>query len=179
MARQLFTSDVLAKDLDNLSMQYEETEKELLRIGEHLGLRGAEIDAEIGIVIKQESDTGSDAALPTLEQMTLTVIDGDFPREVIANQNLTFADFQMAARRNNDRTYDTKLHGPAPVRRGRRVSAIEFRVRPETQSIATSQKPVPAWASFGAAGLVLLMISSLTLIRKNQLHDNKTHIHEK
>ncbi len=127
-----------------------------------------------GSLIKQESDAGSDAALPTLEQMTLTVIDGDFPREVIANQNLTFADFQMAARRNNDRRYDTKLHGPAPVRRGRRVSAIEFRLRPETQSIATSQNRFRPGPHLAAAGLVLLLISSLTLIRKNHFHENKT-----
>ncbi len=41
VAKQLFTSDVLAKDLDNLSMQHEETEKELLRIGEHFGSAGS------------------------------------------------------------------------------------------------------------------------------------------
>lgn len=173
-AKQLFTSDILAKDLENLSMQHEETEKELLRIGEHFGLRGAEIDAEIGVVIKQESDAGSDAALPTIEQMTLTVIDGDFPREVIANQNLTFADFQMAARRNNDRRYDTKLHGPAPVRRGRRVGNIDFLNRPELQANPKSDVQNQLWTTLGAAGLALLILISVTLIRKSDFNKNQT-----
>ena len=50
--------------------------------------------------------------------MTLTVVDGDFPREVLANQNLKFGDFQMAASRNKPELYDTKLHGPAGKRDG-------------------------------------------------------------
>ena len=174
LAKQLFTSDILAIDQDNLSMRHEETEKEFLRIGEHFGLRGAEIDAEIGFAIKQESDAGSDAALPTIEQMTLTVIDGDFPREVIANQNLTFADFQMAARLNNDRRYDTKLHGPAPVRRGRRVGNIDLPARPELQSNSTAAEQSQPWASFAAAGLVVLILSGLILVRRNPSDKNQT-----
>ncbi len=66
VAKQLFASDVLAKDMATLSMQHEENEKELLRIGEHFGLRGAEIDAEIATIIKQEAAANSDAALPVL-----------------------------------------------------------------------------------------------------------------
>ena len=167
VAKQLFASDVLAKDLETLSMQHEEDEKELLRIGEHFGLRGAEIDAEIGIVIKQDSDANVDSALPTLAQMTLTVIDGDFPREIIAQQNLTFADFRMADRRNNDRRYDTKLHGPAPVRRGRRVSSIDDLGPLETRSFNANNNPIRGWLSLAAAGLLLFMIGSLTWSRSN------------
>ena len=29
--------------------------------------------------------------------MTLTIIDGDFPRETLADENLTFDDFEMPA----------------------------------------------------------------------------------
>ncbi len=167
VAKQLFASDVLAKDIANLSMQHEENEKELLRIGEHFGLRGAEIDAEIATIIKQEAAANSDAALPLLTQMTLTIIDGDFPREVIAEQNLTFADFRMAARLNNDRKYDAKLHGPAPVRRGRRVSAVELRNSFEKRSGKTGNNQFPGWISLGATGLLLLFIGSLTIVRPN------------
>ncbi len=97
--------------------------------------------------------------------MTLTVIDGDFPREVIAEQNLTFADFRMAARLNNDRKYDAKLHGPAPVRRGRRISSVELHNSFETQSAKTGNNQFPGWLSLGATGLLLLVIGSLTIAR--------------
>ena len=179
VAKQLFASDVLAKDVENLSMQHEETEKELLRIGEHFGLRGAEIDADIAIVIKQESDAGSDAALPTLEQMTLTVIDGDFPREVIANQNLTFADFQMAARLNNDRRYDTKLHGL-------RQSGVADVLAPLSSSHNRKCNPSQHIKSRFQPGhrlarlvLVMLILSCLTLFHNNHVDEHKTLNQEK
>ena len=54
MAKELFASDLLAVDSDTLSLPHEETEKELLRIGEHFGLRGPEIDVENALAIKKE-----------------------------------------------------------------------------------------------------------------------------
>jgi len=50
--------------------------------------------------------------------MTLTIIDGDFPREVLAGQNLTFASYRMPQRRNRAGAYDSKLKGPAPRKQG-------------------------------------------------------------
>jgi len=44
--------------------------------------------------------------------MTLTVIDGDFPRTTIAEQNLTFPRHRMPADRNNARRYDARQQGP-------------------------------------------------------------------
>ncbi len=46
VARELFAADLLAVSTGNLSLEHEEQEKELLRIGEHFGLRGGEIDKE-------------------------------------------------------------------------------------------------------------------------------------
>ena len=51
----------------------------------------------------------TEQGLELLAGMTLSVIDGDFPREVIANQNLTFADYEMPAARNKSEFYDSKV----------------------------------------------------------------------
>ena len=118
VAKELFAADLLAIDTDGLSLPHEETEKELLRIGEHFGLRGPAIDAENAKAIKKERQKTVDKGLKKMMKMTLTVVDGDFPREVLANQNLTFASYNMPAKRNNSKQYDAKLHGPSPKKEG-------------------------------------------------------------
>jgi hypothetical protein len=117
-AKELFAADLLAVSSGQLSLPHEEREKELLAIGEHFGLRGSEIDKLNAEALKAEMDKTVTKALGQVKQMTLTVVDGDFPREVLAGQNLTFAEYQMPRRRNNARTYDAKLKGPAPKKRG-------------------------------------------------------------
>ena len=56
--------------------------------------------------------------LRQLAGMTLTVVDGDFPREVLAGQNLVFSDYKMPARRNTAEYYDVKSKKPAGKRQG-------------------------------------------------------------
>src|SRR4029453_597633 len=46
LAKELFASDLLAVKDGRLSHPFEEDEKMLLRIGEHFGLRGPEIDKQ-------------------------------------------------------------------------------------------------------------------------------------
>jgi hypothetical protein len=50
--------------------------------------------------------------------MTMTVIDGDFPREVVGAQNLIFGEYRMPARRNSSEFYDAKDKKPAGKREG-------------------------------------------------------------
>ena len=50
--------------------------------------------------------------------MTMTVIDGDFPREVVGAQNLIFGEYRMPARRNSSDFYDAKDKKPAGKREG-------------------------------------------------------------
>ncbi len=167
VAKQIFASDILAKDAPGLSLPHEENEKELLRIGEHFGLRGAEIDRDISTVVRQASETKLAKSLSELGQLTLTVVDGDFPRDVIARENLTFADFKIADRINNDRRYDTKLHGPSPVRRGRRFGSREFNsnVRGQASSFLVG---TPVFFTIGTTGLILFALSVGIVLRKRR-----------
>ena len=48
----------------------------------------------------------------------MTVIDGDFLREVVGAQNLIFGEYRMPARRNSSEFYDAKDKKPAGKREG-------------------------------------------------------------
>lgn len=115
IARELFASDLLAASTGGLSHAHEELEKELLAIGEELGLRGSDLDALHHEVLTGERERMVLQGLGLLRDMTLTVIDGDFPRPVIAAENLRFTAFAMPSARNDRELYDARAEGPAPV----------------------------------------------------------------
>ena len=117
-AKNLFASDLLALGTEDLSLPHEEKEKELLRIGERFGLRGAEIDKINEAALAADRRRTVDAGLGGLKDMTLTVVDGDFPRGVLAAKNLTFAQYKMPARRNKPELYDAKNHAPGGKKEG-------------------------------------------------------------
>ena len=111
-ARDLFAADVSAAISGKLSHPHEEKEKMLLRIGERLMLRGPNIDKLNADALSIKRERLTKDSLKDIKGMTLSVIDGNYPREVLANQNLTFANFKMAARRNSPRFYDAKIKKP-------------------------------------------------------------------
>ena len=111
-ARDLFAGDLLAVRTGELSLEHEEKEKELLAIGERLGLRGKEIDALNEGSLAEMREATVKEAIDEVKGMTLTVIDGDFPREVLGKHNLVFAEYEMPARRNKPTTYDARRKGP-------------------------------------------------------------------
>lgn len=117
-ARELFASDLTCANEVRLTNGYEETEKELLRIGELLNMRGPGIDVLHRQVLQEERRKSTETALATLEDMTLTVIDGDFPRDVLSRDNITFSKHQMPKSRNTAAAYDARLFGPAPQQEG-------------------------------------------------------------
>jgi hypothetical protein len=117
-AKELFASDLLAVKAGRLSHPFEEDEKMLLRIGEHFGLRGPEIDKENLQSLAKEREKAIQEAQADMKNMTLTIIDGDFPREVVGSQNLLFGEYRMAARRNTPEYYDAKTKQPAGKREG-------------------------------------------------------------
>ena len=92
-AYDLLSSDLLAVKTGELTHPFEAREKELLKIGERLGLRGEEVDKLIGEVIAKERLAAAEAVKDAYHGMVLTVIEGDFPRDVIAGQNLHFEAF--------------------------------------------------------------------------------------
>ncbi|MEO8497634.1 MAG: HEAT repeat domain-containing protein, partial [Planctomycetota bacterium] len=83
------------------------------KINEALELRGAEIDAEVRRQVHRARATIVRAALKSIDDMTLTVIDGDFPREVLARENLTFAEYHMPLERSDRKYYDANKLGQA------------------------------------------------------------------
>ena len=118
VAKNLFCSDLLAVSSGNMSLEIEEAEKAMLAVGEHFGLRGEVYDMAIETAQQKRADEILDGSLTGLEEMTMTVVDGDFPREVIAGENLTFADYSMPAAKNNRMGYDADLHEPGQKREG-------------------------------------------------------------
>eukprot|EP00913_Durusdinium_trenchii_P008894 g8360.t1 len=123
-ARDLFAADMLAIKEQRLSHPHEEKEKMFLRIGEKLGLRGPEIDKLNEGALIDDREKAVKSALKGIESMTLTIVDGNFPREVLANQNLTFADYKMPSRRNTPRFYDAKTKKPASTPNGIRTLGV-------------------------------------------------------
>jgi hypothetical protein len=119
LARALFASDLLAARTGHLTHTFEEAEKELLRISERLLLRGPEIDRLHGTALAEERDKTIASALADLKGMTLTVVDGDFPRDVLARENLTFSTFTMPRDKNKPESYDSKLFGPTTEPQGK------------------------------------------------------------
>jgi hypothetical protein len=125
-AKELFAGDLLAVKNGRLSHPFEEDEKMLLRIGENFGLRGPEIDKLNLAALDKEREKAVKDALADVKKMTLTVIDGDFPREVVGAQNLIFGEYLMPARRNSSEFYDTKDKKPAGKREGTlKLGALE------------------------------------------------------
>lgn len=99
-ARALMASDLISARTGALSLAFEEQEKELLRINEALGLRGVHIDNLVASEVAEVRDRALAPALSELYEMTLTVVDGVFPFDVLRDRNLTFAGYRMPASRN-------------------------------------------------------------------------------
>lgn len=150
-AKLLFASDLIAKSSTELSLAHEETEKALLEIGEHFGLRGNDIDKVNAEAIKKEIDEVVAEGIKSLQEMTLTVVDGDFPREVLAGQNLTFAEYQMPKFRNNSEHYDATRHGP-----GEKKLSSRFDFDPQTNTYVETK--YVARRPFNAHILMSMMI---------------------
>lgn len=112
VAKELFAADLLAVETKQLALPQEELEKALLNIGERFGLRGNDIDRVNSRALAEERKRITHAGLKSLGRTTLTVIDGDFTREVLASTNLTFGEYQMPTRRNHPENYNARTKSP-------------------------------------------------------------------
>ncbi|MEE2828782.1 MAG: DUF2330 domain-containing protein [Myxococcota bacterium] len=104
VARDLIAADLMALRRDELALAVESKEKQLLNISEAFGLRGAEIDTLHSEVLAEAVREQTEAALVDLKKLHLTVIDGIFPSEVLAAENLSFGSFVMDKAQNQPRT---------------------------------------------------------------------------
>ena len=164
-AKDLFASDLLAVKEDVLSHAHEETEKMLLMVGERLSLRGPEIDRLNNESMKKQREEIVKKGLDDLKKkMTLTVVDGNFPREVLANQNLKFASYKMPARRNSSEFYNTLQH--APVRKQPGVITFEkvSMSEPVPMPSRVADRTESSFAGMYASGLMAFSCCLLGLL---------------
>ena len=98
-AKDAFLSDVLAVQNGSLIHPFEESEKKLFLVAERMGLRGHQIHEFIQKSLAEERKKALDGALKGLEKMTLTVVEGDFPRDVLRNNELTFGKYEMPVKK--------------------------------------------------------------------------------
>jgi hypothetical protein len=118
VAAELFASDIVAANSRRLESRTESYEKNLLKINEALDLRGKEVDADVRKMLARERARLVLTTLKAIENMTLTVIDGDFPREVLARENLTFVEYHMPLERSDREHYDANKVGQSVDRPG-------------------------------------------------------------
>ena len=95
VAAQLFAHDVLAYQQSELSHDFEEREKLLLDIGERLNLRGGRMDVFHDKLLAAEREEAQASAMESLKEMSFTVIEGDFPPDVVANENIRFEPYRL------------------------------------------------------------------------------------
>lgn len=118
VAAELFASDLIAARTRQLMSEHEKLENRLLEISEALELRGPEIDKEIRDLLDQQRLSTTRRALKSLDDMILTVIDGEFPRDVIGRENLKFVQYEMPLEQSTPEFYDAKQLGPAGKKEG-------------------------------------------------------------
>jgi hypothetical protein len=168
-ARDMFAADLLAMSTGQLSHPHEEKEKMLLRIGESLNLRGPEIDKLNEAALADEREKIVHKALKDVKGMTLSVIDGNYPREVLANQNLAFTTYRMPARRNDAKFYDAKTKRPAQRPQGLRfegkLSFLDENGTDAGRKLADGERK-SHWPATGLAVVLSLTVIGLIWLRR-------------
>ena len=166
LAKNLFAGDLEAVRLDSLILPHEKREKELLKIGERLGLRGEEIDAMHREALAEERRGAAERSLAALDHMTLTIVEGNFPRETLAKDNLHFSEF---LRQDMDASLFAE---PVAIKASSQETVVESTTPlPRDPVVAEVAAAVEArsfkgmWA--GVAAVLLLTFTSLVIARKH------------
>ncbi len=160
VAADVFAGDLLAAKSGTLLSEHEVKEKELLAIGEELDLRGEAFDAAVHNEIVAHRAAAKRAVLHHLKDMILTVVDGEFPREVLAKDNLRFAEYLMPLRRSEPEFYDAKKMGPGGKKLGiRHTGALDDARIEEASRIAQTDD-----GSGRRSASLLLLIGGIGLL---------------
>ena len=96
-AAELFASDLLTLSSGKMSHVSEEKEKALLDIGERLNLRNGSLDVYHSQELAKDRVKIKESSLAQIKKMHLTVLDGEFDREVLARENLVFEPYTLQA----------------------------------------------------------------------------------
>ncbi len=127
-------------------------------------LRGAAIDKLNAQVLAEMNRKTVETALDGVKEMTLTMVDGDFPREVLAGQNLKFTDYRMPSRRNSAQNYDATSKRAGGKKEGVLIlGKFEVEELEELQARRANSQRL-AWPV--AAGSLLLI--GLWFVRRNR-----------
>ena len=129
-----------------------------------------EIDGLNSQALKEKADAVTKAALDQLDKMTMTVVDGDFPREILAGQNLTFAQYTMPAGRNTNRNYDPKINGPGAKQEGKlilgEITYPSDRMLSQTNEPVNSLVQLASTRNVALAGVIVLLIGNCFVRRR-------------
>ena len=121
-ARELFASDIRAAMDGRLVHRHETSEKVLLSINEALHMRDETSTLMASAAVEEERRSIYEDTFRRLADMTMTVIDGDFPRDLLAKDNLQVSEFRMEAKKNSADAY----HAPTLRGRGQRAGELFF-----------------------------------------------------
>ncbi|MEM7456278.1 MAG: DUF2330 domain-containing protein [Planctomycetota bacterium] len=179
IAAQLFISDILASRLDDgdeLLLDLETSEKSLALVNERLQLRGEGVDDLIVQAMSGRFERDADA-LNDLRSMTLTVVDGEFPREVLAGQNLRFDAFSMAPQLNTPLNYDANIYGPQPERPGQVYLGAVDRSLDEQRVTVHSTASVKQTDVGSLALPGILLMSAVCVFGFRRRNDRHKHNH--
>ena len=111
-AKELFAADLIAARSGEMELGLEKDEKDLLEISERLNLRGEGTDQLFDSELKKKRDAMVADMLKDLDGMTLTVIDGQPPLELMRDHDITFAKFKMTGSKNTRATYNANSVDP-------------------------------------------------------------------
>ncbi len=175
LAKELIASDMLAIRRGRLANPIEETEKELLAIGEALGMRGKVLDNMHRTVLAKKRGAAEKNALRAIRNLHLTVVDGEFPKNVIATDNLTFARYKMPRSRNTKESYDAPRMGPGSKMGGRiyrsSIDTLDKLLLNPNADRAAQNDLAPSrqgWFVGGGIGLGMVMIFGGLLVRRRK-----------
>lgn len=155
-AKDLFASDLLAAQHKKLAVDYEKDEKVLQDIGEHLDMRGKDLDRMHADALARKRLRVATAALKTLNGMTLTIIDGEYPRDVLARDNLHFEEYAMHSSDNGPLSYDANTR-EAQERRTGTLYYGDLPTRSSQKRTASSGHPASALLLLVGLGMVVAL----------------------
>ncbi len=162
-ALDLFASDLLAAKKNRLAHPFEEKKKDLLSIEEQLDLRGEKMDELNREVLSNARREAREQALDLLKKMTMTVVDGEFRREVLKRENLSFVYYDMPQELNTAERYNARTKTGSQKKEKKKGKLIRVPVNTKNKNVS-EDTGYPLTSSPYLSLLVLGLILGLYLL---------------